>query len=103
MTKSNTYLFAAALCLIPANVTPVKKKKKKKTGNGLVAGCQLFYLKSTDIFCTVPGEKPPDLPVQNLAPHLCPERGSNYSVILEPDTITLAVSITLRYFFSQFQ
>ena len=27
----------------------------------------------------VPGEKPPDLPVQNLASHMCPERGSNNS------------------------
>ena len=25
----------------------------------------------------VPGEKPPDLPVQNLASHMYPERGSN--------------------------
>ena len=25
----------------------------------------------------VPGEKPPDLPVQNLASHMWPERGSN--------------------------
>ena len=27
----------------------------------------------------VPGEKPPDLPVQNLASHMCPGRGSNHS------------------------
>ena len=27
----------------------------------------------------VPEEKPPDLPVQNLASHMCPERGSNHS------------------------
>ena len=27
----------------------------------------------------VPGEKSPDLPVQNLASHMCPERGSNHS------------------------
>ena len=27
----------------------------------------------------VPGEKPPDLQVQNLASHMYPERGSNHS------------------------
>ena len=27
----------------------------------------------------VPGEKPPNLPVQNLASHMCPEQGSNHS------------------------
>ena len=27
----------------------------------------------------VPGEKPPDLPMQNLASHMCPERSSNHS------------------------
>ena len=27
----------------------------------------------------VPGEKPPDLPMQNLASHMCPERGSNHN------------------------
>ena len=41
MTKSNTCLFATVLCLIPENVTGARKK----TGNGLAAGCQLFYRK----------------------------------------------------------
>ena len=27
----------------------------------------------------VPREKSPDLPVQNLASHMCPDRGSNHS------------------------
>ena len=27
----------------------------------------------------VPGEKQPDLPMQNLASHMCTERGSNHS------------------------
>ena len=46
MTKSNTCLFATVLCLIPGNVTGARKK----TGNGLAAGCQLFYRKMYGYF-----------------------------------------------------
>ena len=44
MTKSNTCHFATVLFLIPENVygrplkKKIKKKQKKKTGNGLAAG-----------------------------------------------------------------
>ena len=40
MTKSNICLFATVLCLIPENVYG---RPEKKTGNGLAAGCKLFY------------------------------------------------------------
>ena len=43
MTQSNTCLFATVLCLIPENV--YGQKKNTKTGNGLAAGCHLFYRK----------------------------------------------------------
>ena len=44
MTKSNACRFSTVLCLIPENVYGRSyKKKQKKTGNGLAAGCQLLY------------------------------------------------------------
>ena len=47
MTKSNTCPFPTVLCLIPENVYG---GRKKKTGNGLAAGCQLFYRKIDGYF-----------------------------------------------------
>ena len=41
------------------HIRPIVKQNRAKTG--------------------VPGERPPDLPVQNLASHMCPERGLNHS------------------------
>ena len=50
MTKSNTYLFAAVLCLIPENVYG-RPLKKREMDWQLVAS--YFTVKSTDIFCSV--------------------------------------------------
>ena len=47
MTKSNTCLFATVLCLIPEMITGARNKI---TGNGLAAGCQLFYRKIYEYF-----------------------------------------------------
>ena len=49
MTKSNTCYFATVLYLIPQNVY----RRPLKTGNGLAAGCQLFYRKIYRYFCSV--------------------------------------------------
>ena len=47
----NQYMFfATALCLIPENVL---RAPVKITGNGLTAGCQLFYRKIDGYFCSV--------------------------------------------------
>ena len=48
MTKSNTCLFATVLSLIPEN----DYGRRKKMGNGLAAGCQLFYRKIYGYFCS---------------------------------------------------
>ena len=53
MTKSNTYLFTAVLCLIPENVYGARKKKTKKKREmdwQLVAS--YFTVKSNGIFCS---------------------------------------------------
>ena len=50
MTKSNTCLFATIPCLVPENIYGCLQKI---TGNGLAAGCQLFYRKIYGYFCSV--------------------------------------------------